>query len=198
MKRLLLTYAIAATCIGLSSTVMADLTSTQTGSPEPESYGTYTVKHNSEDSDFFAEDWLYWLLDDVFGWRQRHRGQRYYYYGQDDLGFDSGDGGWDYDFGADAWSFGSGDGGCGFDYGDTDPTDTDPPRQTPAPGAFVLGGIGLALAGWLGHRKKCMAQHELRIRDNPQRLSFGCIRCHDQLLRRHIEGLKPLIHTNYH
>lgn len=191
MKRLLLTYAIAATYIGLCSTVMADLTSTQTGSPEPESYGAYTVKHGSEDSDFFGEDWLNWLLDDVFGWDRRHRGSRYYY-GHDNLGFGSGDGGWDHDsgddgwssdsgnggwdhdlgddawspdsgnggwdcdFGADAWSFDSGDGGWGFDYTDTGATDTGPLRHSPAPGAFVLGGIGLALAGWLGNRKKCM------------------------------------------
>lgn len=184
MKKLLLTCAIAATYIGLCSTVMADLSSTQTGSESP---GTYTVKHGSDDSDFFAEDWLYWLLDDVFGWHQHHGGTRYYY-GHDNLGFDSGDGGWDhdagddgwssdsgngswdddpsddawsfdsgnggwdYDFGADAWSFDSGDGGWGFDY-----TDTGPPRHNPAPGAFVLGAIGLAFAGWLGNRKKCMA-----------------------------------------
>jgi hypothetical protein len=157
MKKLLLTYVIALTYFGLCSTVMADLTPPQTGSTITGSTGTYVVKHG-EDSDF---DWLYSLLDDVFGWEHHSRDSRYYYYSHDDLGFDSGDdtcsfdsgnGGCDNDLGADAWSFGSGDGGCGIDY-----TDTGPPRPTPAPGAFVLGSVGLAFAGWLGKRNKSVA-----------------------------------------
>ena len=152
MKRLLLTYAIAAACIGLSPAVMADLSSTETGSG-----GTY-VKDRSEDSDF---DWWYSLLDDVFGWDNDHHGSRYYYR-HDSLGFDSGnggdawsfdpgDGGWDFGSGADTWGLDSGNGGWGSDY-----PDAGPPIHTPAPGAFVLGSIGLAFAGWLGRRKKYM------------------------------------------
>ena len=164
MKRRVLTYAIAAICLGLCSTVAADLASTQTAS-QTLSGGSHLVgvKDGSEDSDF---DWWYAFLDDVFGWDNHHHGSRYrYYYRHDNLGFDSGNGGyggssaWDLHPGNGGWDSGSGADTQGSDFGGGgggfDCTDTGQP--VPSPGAVVLGGIGLALAGWLGRRMKCMA-----------------------------------------
>ena len=120
MKKVLLTYAIAAICIGLCSAVMASPTLPQTGSSQSESQGTLMVKKDSKDSDFFLLDWLYWLFDDVFGWDKYGRRERYYYADSgsvnDSGNSDSGDGGWS-DGG---WSYGSGDGSWGYDPGDGD------------------------------------------------------------------------------
>jgi len=207
MKKLLLTYAIVAICIGLCSTVMASPTLTQTESPQPESADASTVK---DDSNFFLEDWLYWLLDDVFGWDRRDGGRRYAAgnggsgsgsgdgdsgsgsgdgdwgsgsgdgdsssgsgngdwgsgSGDGDWGSGSGDGDWgsgsgDGDWGSGSgngdWGSGSGNGDWGYDpgnggwgYGDTD---TYPAQSIPAPGALVLGSIGLGIISWLRRRK---------------------------------------------
>ena len=126
MKKVLLTYTIAAICIGLCSAVMASPTLPQTGSSQSESQGTWMVKEDSKDSDFFLLEWLYWLFDDVFGWDKYGRRERYYYVdngsvnesGGDGLVYDSGDGGWGYDYGDGDWGYDSGDGDSGYDSGD--------------------------------------------------------------------------------
>jgi len=116
MKKLLLTYAIASICIGLCSTAMASPTLPQTGSSQTESQGTYIILEDSDDSDFFLLDWLYWLLDDVFGW-DRHDGRRHYTSGNGDSGYDSGNGDSGYDSGNGDSGYDSGDGGWGYDSG---------------------------------------------------------------------------------
>ena len=133
MKKLLLTYAVAAICIGLCSTVMASPTLT-TGS-EPQ---TSTVGENPDDSNFFLEDWVYWIFKDIFGWH-RDGGRRYVPgsggsgagsgsgsgagagSGDGGSGDGSGDGDWDWDWDDDDddwdWDYDPGDGGWGGDPG---------------------------------------------------------------------------------
>ena len=115
MKKLLLTCVVAATCIGLSSAVMANPTLTLTGSSQPESPGTVTVKDDLDDSYSSLEDWIYWAFKDIFGW---HRdGRRRYVAGSGGLGSDSGDDGSDFDSGDGDLGYGFGDGGFGYDPG---------------------------------------------------------------------------------
>ena len=78
MKKLLMVYVITTICLGLCSQAIAYPTLTQTESPKSSSPDTYTVKDDSDDPDFFLLDWLYWLLDDVFGWDLNDHGSHYY------------------------------------------------------------------------------------------------------------------------
>jgi len=120
MKRLLFIFAIIAICIGFGSAVMASPTLPETGSSEPEPPISYEVKKDSDDSEFFLLDWLYWLLDDVLGIKDRNK-KRYYPvdngsgYGSGDSGWvvDPDDFGWDYDPGSSGSGDGSSDSGSG-------------------------------------------------------------------------------------
>jgi hypothetical protein len=190
MKKLLLTCVLAVLCIGLCSNVIASPTLSLTGASESGSQSS-VIKEDSDDSDFFLMEWLYWLLDDVFGWNIRNNNTRYYYvdngsgspsddsstsndYSDDGWNFDSGDGSWSDDsrdsssdpgsgndgWGSDGWgndgwgndgwgNDGWGNDGWGNDGWGNDNTDTGPIQSIPAPGAFVLSGIGLGLINWL-------------------------------------------------
>ena len=131
MKRFFLTCAIATICFGLCSSATANPTLTLSGSSQSESTGTNVVKDDSNDSEFFLKEWLYWLLDDVFGWDQSNGKKRYYSNTssmESDSGDDSGDSDfdnsdWDWDYGDDDydsgdWDFDSGDDGSGGNPGD--------------------------------------------------------------------------------
>jgi hypothetical protein len=133
MKRLLLIFAIIAICIGFSSSVMASPTLPETGSSQPEPPSSYEVKKDSDDSEFFLLEWLYWLLDDVLGIKDRDKNKRYYSdksgssdnSGDSSSGNGSYDSGWiidpgDFDWNYDPGSSGSGDGGSGSDSGSGD------------------------------------------------------------------------------
>ncbi|UCE47441.1 MAG: hypothetical protein JSW47_17820, partial [Phycisphaerales bacterium] len=106
MKRFFLTCAVATICFGLCSLAPANPTLTLTGSSQSESPGATTVKDDSDDSSFFLKEWLYWLLDDIFGW-DRRGGKKSYYQGTSSLEPDSGDGSGDSDFDSGGWDFDS-------------------------------------------------------------------------------------------
>jgi hypothetical protein len=131
MKRLLLIFTIVIICIGFCSSVVAGPTLPEAGSSQPESPGTYEEK---KDKEFFLLEWLYWLLDDVLGIKDRDKDYHYYpaksgssdNSGDSSSGYGSGDYGWDYDPGDFDWDYdpgssgsGSGDGGSGSGSGDS-------------------------------------------------------------------------------
>jgi hypothetical protein len=136
MKRFFLTCIIAMICFGLSAVAKANPTLTLPGSSQSDSTGANIVEDDSDDSEFFLKEWLYWLLDDVFGWDQDRGKKRYY---QSTSGSESSSGGdtgdsdsnndywdpwgsdsdsddWDSDPGD--WDSGSGDNGSGDGSGD--------------------------------------------------------------------------------
>jgi len=117
MKKLFWAYAIAVICIGLCSTVMAGPTIPQAGS-QSETQDAVTAKDSSDDSEFFLMDWLYWLLDDVLGLRQRDNGRRYYSSGSGS-GTNPGDSGSGSDSGDSGSGSYPGDSGSGSDPGDS-------------------------------------------------------------------------------
>ena len=121
--------------------VMATPTLSQTGS---ESSAVLTAEDDSEDSDIFTEDWLYSFLDNVFGWDRQGRGRRYYY-GSGGPGSGPGGGGPGFGPGGGGPGYGRGNGGPGND----NMMDTCPVQIIPAPGALVLGAIGLSFVSWL-------------------------------------------------
>ena len=123
------------------SAVMANPTLSQTGSESP---AVLTVEDDSEDSDILLEDWLHSFLDNVFGWDRQGRGRRYYY-GGGGPGFGPGSGGPGFGPGGGGPGYGHGDGGLGND----NMMDTCPVQIIPAPGALVLGAIGLSFVSWL-------------------------------------------------
>ena len=116
MKKLLLICGMAAIYIGLCSTVIASPTLSQTQASQSESSGAYAVKN---DSDFFLLDWLYWLLDNVFGIDRP--GGWSYYSGNSGSGTDSGNSDSGVDPGSDGWIYDPDDGGWDYDSGGSDP-----------------------------------------------------------------------------
>ncbi len=115
-------------CIGLCSTAVANPTLSQKESSGPESQGSSVVTDDSDDSNFFVDGWLDWVLDDLFGWDQ-NKSRRRYYYSDSGSGGDSGDDDWgygDWDSGDDDWGYGDWDSGDGdWGYGDWDSGDDD-------------------------------------------------------------------------
>jgi hypothetical protein len=117
MKKLLLTCVLAVLCIGLCSNVIASPTLSLTGASQYGSQSSVIIE-DSDDSDFFLIEWLYWLLDDVFGWNIRNNNTRYYYV-DDGSGSTSSDSRTSNDYNNDGWSFDTGDGSWNYDSGDS-------------------------------------------------------------------------------
>ena len=119
MKKHLLTYLVAAICLGLCSTVTAGPTTTLTGSNQSESPSAVKAKDSSKDSSFFLADWLNSLFKHLFGWDWNDDDDVWVYSsGKKDSGYDPGDDGSDYDPGDGGWDYDPGDNGSGGDSGD--------------------------------------------------------------------------------
>ena len=180
MKKLLTISLIAVLCLGLSSTAMANPTTSQTGSEQPGLLNASTTTNKPDDSSFFLEDWLRWIFDNLFGWDWGDSKKSYIpgnegwdnSSGNGGSGNNSGTGGWDYDPGDDGSGYDPGDGGSGHNPGGggsgSNPGgggsgynpggggwngDSDPAQAVPAPGALVLGAVGSSFVCWLRRRR---------------------------------------------
>jgi hypothetical protein len=116
MKKLLTISSIVVLCLGLSSTAMANPTTSQTGSEQPGLLNASTTTNKPDDSSFFLEDWLHWILDNLFGW-DWGGSKKSYVPGNEGWDSNSGNGGSGYNPGGGGSGYNPGGGGSGYNPG---------------------------------------------------------------------------------